>query len=198
MRLPVDFWLEGYERRVKRSSYDTAISAIGRWKQSFGPRSLASLDETEAEEWARANRWAVPPVVTMLNDALRKRLIERNPFKGLSHKGPGRRDATPLTGAEIDDLATAALRLHGQAIASFVTFTAYTGMRVGEVFAVEWPDIDFDRSRIRVARRVYRGQLDLPKSNRRRDIVLPHRPGTRCCRWTARPSGSLLASVAGD
>lgn len=54
----------------------------------------------------------------------------------------------------------------------FVLFTAYSGMRVGEVFALRWEDIDFTRDRIAVKRRLYRGELDLPKSNRRGEIVL--------------------------
>jgi integrase len=168
-----EFWLEGYRDRVKPSSYDTAMAALTGFMQDFRGIPLSRLDTITGERWARSNAWRVPVVVTMLNAAVEAELMDRNPFSGLSRKGPGRRDATPLTVGEIEDLATAALRLHGQTIASFVVFTAYSGMRVGEVFALQWPDIEFNRSRIRVARRVYRGQLDLPKSNRRREIVLP-------------------------
>jgi hypothetical protein len=67
----------------------TAKTAIYRWREQFETRRLSTIDATEAEQWARENRWAVPPVVTMLNDAERKGIIERNPFDGLSKKGPG-------------------------------------------------------------------------------------------------------------
>jgi hypothetical protein len=48
--------------------------------------------------------------------------------------------------------------------------------QAGELFALEWGDIDFEAMRVDVKRRVYKGRLDLPKSNRpRRDGPL----GTR-------------------
>jgi integrase len=55
---------------------------------------------------------------------------------------------------------------------ALVTFAAYSGMRPGELFALEWPDIDFDAMRIDVRRRLYRGRVDLPKSNKPRRIAL--------------------------
>lgn len=165
-----DFYLAGYATRVKGSSLLTATSAINRWREQFETRRLSTIDATEAEVWARENRWAVPPVVTMLNDAERKGIIDRNPFQGLSRKGPGRRDLEPMTVAQVERLATIAEDRHG--LGAFIRFTAYSGMRVGEVFGLEWRDLDFDRMRIMVRRRVYRGDVDLPKSGKARQIVL--------------------------
>ncbi|MEK6252218.1 MAG: tyrosine-type recombinase/integrase [Actinomycetota bacterium] len=162
--------LEGYQARVKDSTFDTATSAINRWRQTFETRRLSTIDPTEAERWARENRWAVPPVVTMLSDAERKGIIERNPFRGLVRKGPGRRYVDPLTVEQVERLAQIAEQQHG--LGAFVRFTAYSGMRVGEVFALEWGDVDFDRMRIMVRRRLYRGRVDLPKSGKPRAIVL--------------------------
>jgi integrase len=93
-----------------------------------------------------------------------------NPFDGLSHKGPGRRNVTPLTIAQVEELALVAENTHG--IGAFVRYCAYSGMRIGEVFGLEWRDLDFDRMRIMVRRRVYRGDVDLPKGGREREIVL--------------------------
>jgi integrase len=45
-------------------------------------------------------------------------------------------------------------------------------MRPGEIFALEWGDIDFEAMRIDVRRRVYKGKVDLPKSNKPRRIAL--------------------------
>src|SRR5262245_22208032 len=143
-----DFYLEGYADRVKASSLQTATTAINRWREQFDTRRLSTIDATEAEQWARENRWAVPPVVTMLNDAERKGIIDRNPFKGLSKKGPGRRYLQPLTVEEVERLATVAEERH--CLGAFVRFIAYSGMRVGEVCGLEWGDVDFDRMRIMV------------------------------------------------
>jgi integrase len=168
-----EFWLEGYRDRVKASTYSTAEAALKGFVENFHRIPLSRLDAITAERWARRNAWRVPTVITMMNAAVETGLIERNPFKGLSHRGAGRRHITPLTAEEVDELAGIAHRLHGQTVSSFVIFAAYTGMRVGEVFALQWPDIDFSRNRIRINRRLYRGELDLPKSNRRREVVLP-------------------------
>lgn len=167
-----DFYLEGYEERVKRSSYLTAEAAIKRWRETFGARSLAKIEAQEAEEWARANKWAVPPVVTMLNNAVKRDVIQRNVFAGLSHKSPGRKHVVPLSVADLDRLATIAEKHHGKMFKAFVLFTAYTGMRVGEVFALKWDDIDFERGTVFVKLRLYRGMLDLPKGNKPREIAL--------------------------
>lgn len=51
-------------------------------------------------------------------------------------------------------------------------FLAYTGTRPGEAFALDWRDIDLERDRISVRRRLYKGDTDLPKSNRVRECVL--------------------------
>jgi integrase len=165
-----DFYLAGYADRVKASTLLTATAAINRWRERFETRRLSTIDATEAEQWARENRWAVPPVVTMLNDAERKGIIDRNHFKGLSKKGPGRRHLDPLTVEQVQRLATIAEQHHG--FGAFVRFTAYSGMRVGEVCGLEWGDVDFERMRIMVRRRVYRGEVDLPKSGRIREIRL--------------------------
>jgi integrase len=55
---------------------------------------------------------------------------------------------------------------------ALVTFAAYTGMRPGELFALEWRDVDVDTMRVDVRRRLYRGRVNLPKSNRPRRIAL--------------------------
>ena len=41
-------------------------------------------------------------------------------------------------------------------------------MRLGEAFALQWPDIDLDAREIRVARAFSNGQLDTPKSGHRK------------------------------
>lgn len=164
------FWLAGYKLRVKRSSHDTAQTAVKRWRERFETRRLATITPTEAETWSRENGWAVPVVVTMLNHAVRHGLIARNPFAGLSKKGPGRKYLTPLTPTQVEELAMIAENRHG--IGAFVRFAAYTGMRIGEIFALEWSDVDFERSRIMVRRRIYRGEMDSPKGLRPGEIAL--------------------------
>lgn len=169
----VAFYLEGYRERVKTSSYDTAESALTGFSQDFKGIPAIRVDEVKAERWARENRWRVPSVVTMMNWAYRKRLVSRNTFAGLSHKGEGRRRITPLTEAEVGKLARIAGELHGDLFNALVLFLGYTGTRPGEAFALLWSDVDFERNRVMISRRSYKGTTDLPKSNRARLVVLP-------------------------
>jgi len=53
--------------------------------------------------------------------------------------------------------------------ALFLTL-ARTGMRLGEAFALQWPDIDFEAREIRVARAFSNGRLETPKSGHGRTV----------------------------
>ena len=114
-------------------------------------------------------------VVTLLNAAVDQELIAKNPFRGVGHRTRGRRDEHPPTPAEFDRLldGCAALGDYAPQMQALLIFGAYTGMRPGELFALEWSDIDFKANRVHVQRRLYRGSLDVPKSNKTRTIALP-------------------------
>jgi integrase len=134
----------------------------------------------------------VPIVVTLFNAAMEDELVDRNPFRGLGRRGKGRADMAPPTEEELEQLrdACSALADYAPTMRALITFAAYTGMRPGEIFALEWGDIDFKRMRIRVSRRVYRGQIDLPKSNKPRLIALT--PLARDALLTLPRSGDLV------
>jgi integrase len=196
-------YLRDYGEKHKKSSYDQAKSGIDEWLKEFGNRTLHSIQREESINWAADHRWAVPPVVTMLNAAVEERLVDRNEMRGQSRKSRGRADNDPLTPEQVEKLATIAEDQHGATFRAFVTFTAYTGLRVGEVFALEWSDINFARNRVMVNRRLYRGTLDLPKSNKKREVVLlPEArdallPLDRSTQWVfpAKRGGQLMQST---
>jgi integrase len=172
----VDRYLVRYERERKGSSYNTAKSSLARFKADFGDRPLGSVERHEAIEWAeRVPPSRVPMVVTLLNAAVDQELLDKNPFRGLGHRTRGRRDEHPPTTEEFDRLLAgcAALGDYAPQMQALLIFGAYTGMRPGELFALEWSDIDFKANRVHIQRRLYRGGLDLPKSNKTRTIALP-------------------------
>jgi integrase len=55
---------------------------------------------------------------------------------------------------------------------ALLTFAAHSGLRPGECFALTWDDIDVEDGWIHVRQRLYRGELDLPKSNAERTVAL--------------------------
>jgi len=176
-----DHWVAGYAERVKDSTLDASVAALTKFRADFGPRSLTDIDDVEAQAWSRANRWRVPAVISCMNAGVRAQRrtgLMSNPFAGESHRTKGRRDITPPTELELEALAEASERVHGDygpTMAALVRFLAWSGMRPGEAAALEWGDIDTGAQRIHVRRRRYKGREDLPKSNEARTIVLtPH------------------------
>jgi len=55
---------------------------------------------------------------------------------------------------------------------AMATVALNTGMRIGELCALQWPDIDFQGKQLVVRRGVYAGKLGPPKNNRERQIPL--------------------------
>lgn len=196
-------YLAAYAERNKLSSYDHAAGKIRHWLKEFGGRSIAGIQREESIDWAAENRWAVKPVITLLNAAIDDGLLERNPLKGQDPKSRGRADKDPLGIDDVERLASIAEKEHGAKMRSFVLFTAYTGLRVGEVFALEWDDIDFKGSRVMVRRRLYKGTTDLPKSGKRREVVLAPMASDallgldRSTKWvfTAKRGGQMTQTV---
>ena len=165
-------------RQYKASSIDTATSSLRAFRAQFGARTPQSITRVEAEDWAAS----VPPsklpiVVTLLNDLVRAEELDRNRFLGLSSRSIGRADTRPPSEIEMVTLleACSALGDYAWMMRALFTFGAYSLMRPGELMAVTWDDIDLHagaHGRVRVSRRFYRGQTDLPKSNRERTITI--------------------------
>lgn len=173
-------FLQHYRETRKVSSYDHAKSAIDFWLREFGNRSLHTLTRDECRTWAasanpdsgKLNRWAARPVITMLNEALEEGLIDRNPMKGTAPQTRGRKNKKPLTVAEVDELSSIAKDLWGDFMWAFVRFAAYSGMRSGEIFALRWDAVNLPANRVQVRARLYRGDIDLPKTNTVSEIGL--------------------------
>lgn len=168
-------FLAEYARGRKQSSLDTATSSLKPFLNDFAHVPLDAITRIEAKDWAaKAKPSRVPVVVTLFNAAVEDELIERNPFRGLGQRTKGRSDERPPTGDELARLlaACSALKEYAPTMRALITFAAYTGLRPGELFALEWADVDFDAMRIQVRRRLYRGRLDTPKSNHPREVAL--------------------------
>jgi integrase len=167
-------------RLFKDSSIDTARSSLRTFRAEFGPRTLGSITRVEAEDWAATVPPSkVPVVITLMNEAYRAELINRNRFEGLSRRSEGRTDKRPPSEEEMVLLLDACSALgddYAPMMRALLTFAAFTIMRPGELFALDW-DLDVDLQagacgRVQVQRRLYRGRTDLPKSNKERTITL--------------------------
>jgi integrase len=144
----------------------------------FGRRRLDSITVPEARTFAVERRGDLPSLRAMFNDARSAGAVTANPFANLRLPQPrGRRDLAPdwLKAPDIEKLADAALTCHGDygpVFASLVRLAAYSGMRHGELFGLQWDDLDGDFIYVRRAADSKTKTIQLPKNGRQRTIVL--------------------------
>ena len=99
-----------------------------------------------------------------------------NPFANLRlEQSRGRKDLVALTPEQLDELAEVALRVGGEfgpIFRAMILFSAYVGLRPGELFALERSDVGRDEVSIR-RNLDGTGEIKAPKNGRERVVVLP-------------------------
>jgi len=112
----------------------------------------------------------------LMNDAIEKGIIENNPVRGLSkfyRQAPVRHaEIEPLSEEESLLFLGTTLEWEPEHYPMFLT-SLHTGMRSGEVIALQWPDLDWNGKFIEVRRQVVRGKVTTLKTkNGRRRVDL--------------------------
>jgi integrase len=103
------------------------------------------------------------------------RVIDRNPFEKLGiSRGRGRRDQQPPSEEKAWEIITCASEFSGPSSAAWLQVAAFTGMRPGELDALRWERVNFDRDRIIVAEQFNAAtrKFDTPKNHQRREAPL--------------------------
>ena len=111
-----------------------------------------------------------------LKDAVQAHVIPRNPTEGATAPKPNYKPKRILTGEELD--AFLAVVEQDEVWRDFFQTELMTGLRRGELMALQWDDLNFKTGVLNVNKQVYdvRGQLQIstPKTkNSVRKIVLP-------------------------
>jgi integrase len=118
----------------------------------------------------------------MLRHAIRRRLIHTNPVRDCDRPRVEQPDMQILTTAEISRLDTAYRQLQANAeseherawwrLAHTITLIGLaTGMRRGELLALQWEDVHLVDRQLHVRRALVRGQLTTPKSRTSRRTI---------------------------
>jgi integrase len=165
------------------------LPALGRRRLTeLGPRDIKQLaaDLTAKGLSANSVRLAIAPLKALLATAFEEELIRRNPAANVRLAQPERVDAAAQTPKALtpDQLRRLIASLpEGDRL--LVELLAQTGLRIGELAALTWRDIDFGRRRLHVRRRWYRGTFAPPKSEHGVRVV-PLTPVTARRLWTLR------------
>ena len=170
-------WLEQYPRAAgaTRRNYRYGLKAFS---DEFARVRLADVDRLSARAWAlHAPTSNVRVVRAMFNDAINDGIHPGpNPFANLRlEQSRGRKDLTALTREQVDELGQVALNVHGEFGPTFramIIFSAYVGLRPGELFALERGDVGRDEVMIR-QNLDGTGKIKAPKNGLERVVVLP-------------------------
>lgn len=160
-----------YARKAESTNLLNA-ERVKAFVDEHGHRALASFNRAEARTWAFENRWRYPSVRAMFSDAMADGLVRSNPFIGLRlpvHGGT--REHVPSE-HEVRQLARFAGECHatyGRTVyGPMILFAAYTGLRPGELYGLEWDDIDLAAGVVTVNRQF----------NQRTRVVTPPKWGS--------------------
>jgi integrase len=172
-------WVADYRPKAAPATARTYRYALQPFAREFKGVKLADVDRPEARRWANAQpKGNVAVVRSMFFDALRDGLVTTNPFANLRLEGSrGRKHLKPPTVEDVEKLARVAVEVHGEyghTFRALILTAAYTAARPGELFALEWPDVDLKNRRVHISKSLDgTGQVKLPKNGQDRVVFLP-------------------------
>jgi integrase len=180
-------WIEGCVARELKESTIVDYNAIVRnhINPNIGGVQLLKLTHTHIEEllltMARAGAsmrvrekvWVV--LRAALADAHRRDIVPKNACIRVPKPRPAKKKVTPLTEAQIEKLLAVAV---GDRLRTLYVLAVFTGLRQGELFALQWSNIDLDNERLNVEHSLSelsgRLKLSTPKSEQStRTVSLP-------------------------
>jgi integrase len=170
----IDRFLAAHAAEVDPRTIRTLKDRLKRPLAQFGDRSLDELARSAADiaAWQAALPEGYRPKIRgafsqVLDRAVAWKLISENPVR-LARTGKRRvafrREVDPFTRLEIDRIAVELGPLYGP----MVIFASETGLRPGEIAALEQRDIDREAGVVHVRRVVSTGRVKEPKTERSR------------------------------
>jgi integrase len=167
-------WLVEW-KRPETSTQRLYAAAAKRFAGHFGPTPLGEVERLSARAWALSVPRSVSRVIgTMYEDARNVGLVEANPFANLRIPAIERgAEIKPPTMDEYRALLEACTVLGGYSpeMRAMVQFAAWTGVRQGELFGLQWGDISEDEFTVRRSRKLD-GTLGPPKNGKSRTVPL--------------------------
>jgi integrase len=175
---------------------------LRRFREEHGSRLLVSVTRDEAHALAKARPHEAKSIAAMFSVAVDKGFTQVNPFARLGlPRSRGRDDIDPLTEAEVEQLAQIALKTAGHwgpELWALILWMAWTGMRPGEVCALDvGAHIGWKSLEVRVEDNMRNdGTIGPVKGKQRREIIIADQAAD-AARTLRRPSGHLFRSPTG-
>ncbi|MGY3014710.1 integrase [Pseudomonas sp. TE6283] len=132
-------------------------------------------------EWksSTVKRAAITRVKAMFRAAVYDEVVDRNPAASIQLPQKNKKQVDPFTVEEAEELISWMYKNFSrcnQVFAAFYEFAFYTGMRTGEIMALRWDEIDFEKKTAHVCRIVVENQVvERTKTKYTRTIMLNSR-----------------------
>lgn len=173
----LDDYIETHRKRSKKSTWKDYRSAINyHLKPQFGDLYIQQLTVSEINKWIntldisnkRINNIMIP-LRGICWDAYKDELIDRNPMERIKNLEVRQDEPDPFSPDEMMKILQACT---GQ-IKNLFQFAFSTGLRTSELIALEWGDVDWNESVVRIRRAKVRGEIKVTKTySSERDIKL--------------------------
>jgi integrase len=166
-------WLEEWPRPAT-STRRTYAAAIKRFGEHFGSTPIGEVERLSARSWALTVPRGISRVVAiMYEDARNVGLVEHNPFSNL--RLPASERSSEIMAPTLDEYralleATTCLGGYGPEFKAMIQFSAWTGVRAGELQALRWVDVGEEKISVRGARK-RDGTIGPPKNGKPREIA---------------------------
>lgn len=174
-------WVTTYQGRTGRGIRATTLEEYRKDLENdaipfFGRRRLAEIEPRDIKALARrlSDRGLAPatvrviiaPVRALFATAAEDGLIRSNPCAGIRLAGrrPPGEEPEDSKRALTEEQLVRVIEETPEQWRLLVRFLAQTGLRIGELIALRWEDIDLGARRVKVRRRIYKGTVDVPKS----------------------------------
>ena len=182
-----DYWLRTYaEPHCKYSTYMGYESVFRTHLAVFDAKPLHEITRQDISELiarklgeAKKSRGTVrnilAPLREMFNHAVDEGILKVNPASRLGRfvkhtsSKANRMKLDPLTREEVPILLEASKK-YGYDTYALNLCAVRTGMRMGELFGLQWPDLDFNSRFVQVQRSWVRSREETPKSHQLRRI----------------------------
>lgn len=142
-------------KQIKKRDLETLIIALK--KKGLSNKSINGI---------------VSFVISVLNYGVDNEFLKENPVSKLKKLPLEKKRVCFLNEVQIEVFLQQA-KLKTPSYYAFFASAIYTGMRRGELLALEWTDIDFKKGKISINKQIYRGIRQSTKSGKERIIDVP-------------------------
>ena len=202
---------------IRTNTHENYRSAVvHHLKPAFGREAIGRITTGHVERFIAAklraggsarhankalSRASLRPLLVTLRMILQKAVkageLDTNPMNDLDRMPRGETDSVdPFTTDELRAILTAAQDIDPVA-PTFVRLWTQTGMRAGEMAALQWGDFDLERGTVQVQRTYSRKRIGPPKRGGARTVSLLHPVAEAVAEWKPGSTVEARAVIAG-